>query len=40
MSEAREGYLWDVMQGRKAPPPAAVLLDLDGSGCPRALKGY
>jgi uncharacterized protein (TIGR00369 family) len=22
----REGYFWDVMQGRKAPPPAAELL--------------
>ena len=26
MSEEREGYFWDVMHGRTAPPPSAALL--------------
>jgi uncharacterized protein (TIGR00369 family) len=26
LQDEREGYFWDVMQGRKAPPPAAELL--------------
>jgi uncharacterized protein (TIGR00369 family) len=29
VNEARDGYFWDVMQGRKAPPPAAVLLGFE-----------
>jgi uncharacterized protein (TIGR00369 family) len=26
MNESRKGYFWDVMEGRKPPPPAAALL--------------
>src|SRR5262245_13200399 len=26
MNESRKGYFWDVMEGRKPPPPAALLL--------------